>query len=77
MTYLLFSKILKGKMLDFKFKEELWTILNINDEKCFYLEFLFLCKTMFLLKMVRKGKKKKSTKEIYMWNSEFWLNKVD
>ena len=59
MPYLLFSKILSEKLLDFKVKARIVTTPNIKDEKCFYPKFFFLCKTMFffLLKLVHKEKK--------------------
>ena len=39
-----------------------------------------VCKTVFLLKIMHKGKNKEtkyknSTQENCMWNSEFWFNK--
>ena len=47
----------------------------------FFLSFCFcFCvqNYVFLLKIVCKEKEyKKSTQENCMWNSEFWLNKVD
>ena len=59
MPYLLFSKILSEKLLDFKVKARIVTTPNIKDEKCFYPKFFFfVCKTMFfLLKLVHKEKK--------------------
>ena len=60
--------------------EELWTILNIKDEKYFHPKFLIfcVCKNVFLLKRVHKDKntkkKKKKTQETMNFGSTKWYN---